>query len=317
MPHKKIIPQLHDQFFLATMSDVKNARDFLKAKLPTEISSRIDFSHIEVVSPVHHDKKRYKKLYSDLVIKTILKNSGTPAEVYVLFEHKTEQHSRIFYQLLSYMVAMWGEDVERAKRERKKVCFRPIFPLVFYHGSGKWKVPTEFSELFCCGAELKHHLLSFSYTLFDTVEWRPTIEDRGQMNRELVLHLILFREAFRRDSKALKKAVDELLAVAIINNNTDHLMLVFTYLAQTQNLDFEEIKRLIKESDMDEEVVMSTLGTMNVAEIWKKDGYREGMEKGVYTVAKQMLLEGADVEFIARVTKLSIKEIRKIKTSLH
>ncbi|MCK5808886.1 Rpn family recombination-promoting nuclease/putative transposase [bacterium] len=321
MSNKDAIPQLHDQFFLATMSDVKNATDFLKAKLPTEIASRIDFSHIEVVSSSHHDKKRYRKLYSDLVIKTKLKNSETPAEIYVLFEHKTEQHPRLFHQLLSYMTAMWGEDITLAKTERRKVCFRPIFPLVFYHGPGKWRVPTEFSELFCCGRELKQRLLSFSYTLFDTADWSPTSEERGEMNSELILHLRLFRDAFQRDRESIKQAFNELSELMKSGSDTDYLLLILTYVAQSRKLDFEEIRSLIEESEMDEEVVMSTIGTMNVAEIWKRSGYHEGIEKGIekgiYAVAEQMLQKGFDVATVADVTKLSEAEIRHIRDSLH
>ncbi|MCK5809382.1 Rpn family recombination-promoting nuclease/putative transposase, partial [bacterium] len=321
MTKKDHITQLHDQFFLATMSDIKNASDFLKAKLPEEVSSRIDFSYIEVVSPVHQDKKRYRKLYSDLVIKTKLKNSEVPAEIYILFEHKTEQHPRIFIQLFSYMVEMWREDIERAKREKTKVCFRPIFPFLFYHGPGKWKVPTEFSALFCCGDKLNQHLMKFSYTLFDTAEWQPTPSERDTLNRELILHLLLFREAFQKNKKVIKQLFDELAKIQRNKHDPDYLLMILTYLSQSQDLDFDAITRLIEESDMDEEVAMSTVGMMDVEKIWKRSGYREGIEKGMekgiekgtLSVAKQMIQKGFDVFTIADITNLSIKEIQQIK----
>jgi len=58
----------------------------------------------------------------------------------------------------------------------------------------------------------------------------------------------------------------------------------------------------------------------NAVETWIQRGYDkgigQGMEKGMLAVAKQMLLEGADEQFVSRVTKLSVTEVQKIKKSL-
>ena len=99
-------------------------------------------------------------------------------------------------------------------------------------------------------------------------------------------------------------------------NDKELLMYLVTYVSQSRNLDFEEIKSLMKESDMDEEAIMNTVGTMDVAEIWRKDGKEKGREEERLTVAKQMLLVGYDITAISKITKLSIKEILEIKKSL-
>ena len=315
------ISQLHDQFFYATFQDKKNAIDLLKTKLPQAVSSQIDFSHFEIANPTHHEKKKYRKIHSDLVIKTKLKNSDTPADIYILFEHKTNQKRSVLFQLLSYMTAMWEEDIKNAKSDKKTLCFRPIIPFVFYHGRREWKIPTTFSDLYCCGDDLKEHLLSFSYTLFDTTHWKLDSEERKQLNEELILHILLFHAAFKNSRESLISIFNELSKFMGKTNDKELLMYLVTYVSQSRNLDFEEIKSLMKESDMDEEAIMNTVGTMDVAEIWRRDGKEKGREEGReeerIAVAKQMLLEGADVQFVARVTKLSIKEIQQIKKSLH
>ncbi len=42
-------------------------------------------------------------------------------------------------------------------------------------------------------------------------------------------------------------------------------------------------------------------------------GKEEGIKEGIETVAKEMLRQGTDIEYIAKVTKLSKEEIKKLK----
>ena len=82
----------------------------------------------------------------------------------------------------------------------------------------------------------------------------------------------------------------------------------------------EEFWGLIEESDLNREDIMPTF-----VETWEqrgvergiKQGMQQGMQEERIAVAKQMLLEGADIQFVSRVTKLSIAEIQKIKNSLN
>ncbi len=42
-------------------------------------------------------------------------------------------------------------------------------------------------------------------------------------------------------------------------------------------------------------------------------GKEEGIKEGIETVAKEMLKQGTDIEYIAKVTKLSKEEIERLK----
>ncbi|MCK5807438.1 hypothetical protein KAH37_00485 [bacterium] len=101
------------------------------------------------------------------------------------------------------------------------------------------------------------------------------------MNSELILHLRLLRDAFNNDRESIKQAFNELSEMMRSGSDTDYLLLILTYVAQSRKLDFEEIKSLIQESEMDEEVVMSTIGTMDVAEIWEQRGVKKGIKQGM------------------------------------
>ena len=134
----------------------------------------------------------------------------------------------------------------------------------------------------------------------------------------------LFHAAFKNSRESLISIFNELSKFMETTNDKELLMYLVTYVSQSRNLDFEEIKSLMKESDMDEEAIMNTVGTMDVAEIWRRDGKEKGREEGIekgreeerLTVAKQMLFEGYDITAISKITKLSIKKILEIKKSL-
>ena len=51
---------------------------------------------------------------------------------------------------------------------------------------------------------------------------------------------------------------------------------------------------------------------MTIGEALRQEGRQEGMQKGVHTVAVNMLKEGLDAKFVQRVTNLSSKQIDQL-----
>ncbi|MCM1444755.1 MAG: hypothetical protein NC096_05615 [Candidatus Amulumruptor caecigallinarius] len=45
----------------------------------------------------------------------------------------------------------------------------------------------------------------------------------------------------------------------------------------------------------------------------KIEGYEEGKKQGITEIAKNMLREGSKIEFVSKVTKLSIEELNELK----
>ena len=52
---------------------------------------------------------------------------------------------------------------------------------------------------------------------------------------------------------------------------------------------------------------------LDVKIIARNQGLKEGLEKGIYNVAKNMLRENIDIDTISKVTGLSISNIEKLK----
>ena len=132
------IKNVHDKFFKELFSQRENVKDFLKGALPAGIVKEINFDKIKLENTEYIDKE-YKSNFSDLVVKTELKNKKA-ADIYILFEHKSYRDRKVILQLLSYMLKMWKQDMDN------KHDLRIIIPLVFYHGKKKWDIPVRFRE---------------------------------------------------------------------------------------------------------------------------------------------------------------------------
>jgi predicted transposase/invertase (TIGR01784 family) len=55
---------------------------------------------------------------------------------------------------------------------------------------------------------------------------------------------------------------------------------------------------------------------MSLAELLKEEGREKGREEGAFTkvcnIAKQLLKEGTDPIFVAKITELSLEQIKKL-----
>ena len=123
----------HDHFFKQVFKDQKNVVDFIKQYLPKKISKELDLSSVQIIDPSANSEEDIE-FVSDIVV-SCKTSDGTPADIYLLFEHKSYKDKGIYLQLLRYMYEMWQKDF------RLKKPFRVIIPVVFYHGTNKWNIP--------------------------------------------------------------------------------------------------------------------------------------------------------------------------------
>ena len=100
--------------------------------------------------------------------------------------------------------------------------------------------------------------------------------------------------------------------IEVYNSNKGAFIAMLTYLGNVGNTDLEELiewGRHLK-PEIGEEI-------MTLADKLKKEGREEGIEQGieqgVYRTALKMLKEKAELDFISRVTELSIDELKRLK----
>ena len=150
----------HDKFFREVFFQEDYARELLLATLPPGISGLLDFRKIVVENTSMIERGVEKK--SDLLIRTKL--GGYPALIYILVEHKSYADRWSVFQLLKYMVRIWER--ERAKRKTDQ-ALPTIIPVLFYHGTRKWRMPLDFSSYFASAKELESHIPAFRPVMID------------------------------------------------------------------------------------------------------------------------------------------------------
>ena len=151
----------HDKFFHAVFSDEEHARDLLRNALPGKILRRIELSPLQISreSYVDEDLAAHQ---SDLLIRTRYRDS--PVFVYFLVEHKSQPSRWTILQLLRYMVRIWDKELAQNKKLRK---LPPIIPMVFYHGTRRWKQPLVFSSCIELEDAFRAYIPDFEVILFD------------------------------------------------------------------------------------------------------------------------------------------------------
>jgi len=301
---------IHDSFFKKVFSDINNVRDFLHIALPDEVKNHIDFERINI-EPNSYVSDDVKEFYSDIVVKSCIKNTDTLLDLYILFEHKSYQDKRIFIQLLHYMYLMWSHDYDNKKP------LRVIIPVVFYHGKSKWKIPIKFTDQFRVNDDFKKYLLNFDYILFDTsvhdLEHESNLALRN--NVYLMTALLLMKSAFKEDIQAIRNVFDFWVDKGFIKN-TEQLLMFFVYITATKEIEQDKLEKLLEEAKIERSEVMPTL-----AQRWIEQGIEKGIEKGrlegekekSIVIARNLLKKGMDTQFIIEITGLSQQDIKKLK----
>jgi len=151
----------HDRFFRAVFTQEDNARDLLLSTLPQGILDLLNLQSIKVEDTSVIDSKLSER-QSDLLVRTSLR--GSPALIYILVEHKSFPDRWTLFQLLRYMVRIWGRE---RSQEGKKKTLPHIIPLIFYHGTREWRVPRNFSSYFVPEIGLEPYIPKFHPVMVD------------------------------------------------------------------------------------------------------------------------------------------------------
>ena len=80
----KKIHHVHDGFFRVAMTNLKVAKDLLKAHLPKKLVKQIDWDTLQITNKSYVDQK-LRQFMSDMVYKCTLQ--GREAYIFLLIEH--------------------------------------------------------------------------------------------------------------------------------------------------------------------------------------------------------------------------------------
>ncbi len=273
MPKPEIsIKHPHDSFFKKLFDNEENIRDFLKAYLPKELSSEIDFNSLKI-SDTEKENKKHKKYYLDLCVDCLV--SKTQTKIYIVFEHKSYYDKLTLIQTLNYCTTIWENEIENNQEH-----LTPIIPFIFYHGKTKSKLKHNFKEYFEPNRILDGYLMDFKFVIFDTTALENSDIINNINNLYLSASLLLMKNIFK-DIKELKPVLKE-----IVTLDDERVIRLFEYIVVNKDIEKEELKELI--SDIKGEKTMPTL-----AQRWLDEGRAEGIQigiqKGIFETAMRMI----------------------------
>jgi len=266
----------HDALFRALVSDPGRAAALLRDCLPDAVVELLDpDSPPEPVEGSFVDEEG-ARTQCDALFRVRLRD-GRPARIYALLEHKSHVDPATPLQLARYMVNVWTREVgERGYAADRRLP--PIFPIVFYHGTGHWTAPLSLAEMVEAPAGTGDPVGGFAYTLRDLGRIPP---DGLPQAPDVLAGLLALREAFRG-------SVPDHLLDMITGGPVDgsaferHILL---YITERMDLTPEALGASLRRTKPQRwETLMGT-----IAQTWMREGRAEGRAEGAARVLIRQL----------------------------
>ncbi|WP_308859550.1 Rpn family recombination-promoting nuclease/putative transposase [Leptospira interrogans] len=271
---------------------------FFKNSLPEKVIELLDLNGLELTQS-SFISENLKEEQTDLLFQIPLK-SGKKANIYLLFEHKSYLDEAVFSQLLGYISAIYKSQYRTDKR------YSVVIPFVFYHGERTWTLGNSFQDRFILSKNeeevFKKYIPDFELELFDL--------SKVDLNRleSITLRVILgvVQKIWEGDSSFLGYLGEVFELLTGLKNESKRVEIfqkLFLYIYNLREFKPTEITSLLSHSRYNreyEDLIMTT------AEKLRKEGKVEGKIED----AKNMLLNGASLEFVLKVTGFTEQELK-------
>lgn len=284
----------HDKFFKEIFSNPLVARDFIENYLPEPILKIVDLNELEIQNGSHVDEE-LSELFSDMLFRT--KINQRDGYLYFLFEHKSYLDRMVALQLLTYMVRIWNQKVNRENDTHIPV----IIPLVIYHGKTQWKMGSLLSDLIMdfdtLPEEVKQLTPDYRYQLYDLSHFSDE-EIKG--NAELTIALSIFRDVFTKNSQefleTIFKAARALDELEEKETGIQYFETCMRYiLTSGPQLSKDQLNTVIKQLAVTYKEGSEV--TMTLAEVLREEGFKKGIEEGETRAFSKMVIKSLTKKF--------------------
>ncbi len=295
------VDKKHDKTFKNILSDIKEMSKFLSQYLNLEVNEEDleKYKNSFITST-------YKSKESDMIYKQKDK------EIYYLIEHQSTVDKEMPNRILGYSEALI-EEIHRGNSLKKEE--NPIIvPIVIYTGFQEWTVKTNFSNTQKGEAKYKKYLISFEYELIDISKYNK----EELIEKDTKLSSMMLIEKFET-SEDIKNILIDLINKAKDQERIKWIKDIVTYILSNvlEKEDISDVLKIIEKKEnnsMDDEWIERV--KRNNAKI-KNDlinqGKKEGIKETIKAMIKSMLNYNETDEKIINYTKVSKKELEKIK----
>ena len=310
----------HDMLFKQGFSDPSFARELL-----TLVFSKKELSVFNLKS-LKPEKDTFQDLKADLVFSVLFKNhSHKQVKIAILLEHKSKYSYKVFEQLLKYQAVITSKSLEETG------CAWPIIPIVFYHGKKPWKWAKNFQKglmgefLEEIPIFLQKVMLNYSIKVIDIHDKKVAQAIRSKAFKSRGF-LSLLKRAW--DLKADEKELKKLIRLFDNCKGKDLGLVIGNYVWKVVPNMTKELWQRIEQQAV-KWGIFPKGGYMNIREYIKEEGRWEGMQEGeqkgmlagelkgrqenMRQVIANMFRKNVDIPFIAEVTGLSEKELKKLQ----
>jgi len=315
----KKIHHPHDKGYRQLLSNKKTFLELIMTFVKEDWVTDINENDIILVDK-SYILQDFSEKEADVVYR--LKTKDEDIIFYVLLELQSTVDYLMPFRLLLYEVEIWRDvynNAQEEERERKGFQLPAIIPVVLYNGKNNWTAKLDFKEILAGYQKFEKHLLNFHYILFDVNRYsdEDLIKAANLISSIFVLDQTMdYKELIRR----LRKLIDVLK-----NMNWKEYKQITTWLKNvikpkmSDNLQ-KEVDRILEESNpVEVEIMIMNLEVTldEMQEQAEKRGKLEGKLEGKIEVARVALREGAEVDFVAKITGLTKEVVQKLKEEIN
>lgn len=302
------IHQPNDKLFKKAMMDIRVAEDFFIAHLPQEILNTVDFTALKIQKQSFIDAN-FKTTEADVLYKT--KINGKQAYFYLLCENQSTIDQQMAFRLLGYTIQI----MQMHLKQNHKSSLPIVYPMVIYTGQPLWDAPLNIFDLFGSEKSLAKRIFLKPYQLIDI----QRIND-DEIHRHMWSGIVEFALKFQdmRNKEAFLRTLFPWANKIYFYDGSNLAKEVLHYVIHK----FEKTDEALINEAANEFLTPELRGeTMTLAEHYRqvglekgiREGLREGIKEGINKVALELLQNGSEIDFVAKVTKLSLEEIKSIQ----
>lgn len=296
----------HDKIFKDILNDKEEARKFINHYLKLEIpigKNKLELYNSSYISSLYQNKE------ADIVYKK------TDQNIFFLIEHQSTIDLSMPYRIENYSMEIINIAVDKERMRRSDYLYPKVISIVLYTGHTKWKVNLSFSDVQEKLAGYKEKDKTYAIVDINSYSKKELLEDSTFISKVFLLERSKNPKEFLENAELARKRtpknkleqMDKILSVMLTKQigqekgktflenlkrkgGNEQMMLAVERMFEREN------KKLIRQG--------------------RKEGMEKGMEKGMrqttITIAKKLVQEGLDINFISKVTGLENKKIEEL-----
>ena len=312
--------QIYDKLFYRIFSRPERAADLVRNVVPQPVLSRIEPESVRVDKKSYVDEK-LRRHFSDVLIRFECADRGgvfdeSPPHgrrdssagpslgereelyVYILFDHKSRPDKWVSFQLWRYVGNIYRNilDAKKDNEEEEEGAAGPpvrlpeVVPVVFYHGSEKWRSSLQTADLIGYTEE-RDYIPRFEPIFYDL----NGVDERKLVGAIQTVAALVFFKYIKRDFTKDAQAAGRILEyMHRLPADSDERRLFERVVAEVKNE--EETERFLAESrergytEIEEDVMTFAEAKLQEGrEKGRQEGRQEGTLKDKRDVVKRFL----------------------------